>query len=141
MIGEACHGHSFFSEAEGPITMKSNGKIVPLLSRVIFAKKVHENILSVTEAVDRGYSILFGPQGVTMHDSKNIVLKGIPILSGYRDAKNRLFYFNLDSPTPICKNISVSFPDPPSANSSKLSPLQLIPVVGAYDYIGEMGGR
>ena len=47
LIGEAGQGHSFFSEAEGPIAAKSQGKTVPLLSRVIFAKKVHENIFSV----------------------------------------------------------------------------------------------
>ena len=67
-IGEAGTGHSFCSEAVGPISFKVRGERLPLLSRTIFAKQIHENILSVPEAVDRGYAVLFTKQGVSFYE-------------------------------------------------------------------------
>ena len=37
-IGEVGSGHSFTSEAEGPISVSAQGKELPLLARTIFAQ-------------------------------------------------------------------------------------------------------
>lgn len=94
-IGEAGSGHSFTSEAEGPISISAQGKKLPLLTRTIFAKKIHENIFSVAEAVDKGYAMVFEQSGVYMHEPSNVKVLATPILSGGRNKKNRLFYFDL----------------------------------------------
>ena len=59
VIGEAGMGHSFSSEAEGPIDVFIGGKKSSLLENTVFASKIFENILSVGEAVDRGFTMLF----------------------------------------------------------------------------------
>ena len=39
VIGEAGEGHSFYSEAVGPIAVHTGNKKLPLLSRTIFAQR------------------------------------------------------------------------------------------------------
>jgi hypothetical protein len=97
VIGEAGTGHSFISQAEGPITIKAKGVTLPLLSRTIFATQVQENILSVTEAVGKGYAVIFNSQGVFLYDPKDVDLRGAPVLAGVRDKATRLFYFDFPS--------------------------------------------
>ena len=92
VIGEAGTGHSFTSQAEGPIKLHVRGKALPLFQRTILAKQVQENIMSVTEAVDRGYVMVFNRRGVQMMDPKDVQLNVKPILCGSRDSKSRLFY-------------------------------------------------
>ena len=101
VIGEAGRGHSFLSEAEGPIPIAAKGKALPLLSRTIFAKRIHENILSVSEAVDKGYTMVFNQSGVHLLESKNVTLRGAPVLSGVRDKRSRLFYFDINPPEDV----------------------------------------
>ncbi len=158
VIGEAGSGHSFLSEAVGPISIMNKGKAIPLLARTIFAKKIHENILSVSEAVDKGYMMVFGPDGVKMLQAKDVVLKGIPILSGGRDKKSRLFYFNFAPETSVKASVATAasdvepkgipstlegipstlegLPSTLPANKKGISPLQLLPVVGNSSLVG-----
>ena len=66
-IGEAGRGHSFNSEAEGPIAVSIDGVPLSLLKRTIFAKQIGENIMSVSEAVNQGFSLLFSKAGVALY--------------------------------------------------------------------------
>ena len=59
-IGEAGSGHSFYSESIGAVALKVKGERLPVLSRTIFAKQIHENILSVPELLEGGCPILSG---------------------------------------------------------------------------------
>ena len=93
-IGEAGEGHSFLAEAVGPISFKHNNEQLPLFSRTIFARKVSENIMSVSEAVDKGYKLLFEKSGVKMFREADINIKASPVLSGTRDPQTRLFYLD-----------------------------------------------
>jgi hypothetical protein len=52
-IGEAGRGHSFQSQGEGAIRITNNDVVSPILDRTIFASQVHENILSVSEAIKK----------------------------------------------------------------------------------------
>mgnify|MGYP001201220280 CR=1 FL=1 len=122
VIGEAGMGHSFHSEAEGPITTWINGKQSDLLKRTIFATKIHENILSVGEAVDQGYVVVFEKNGVAMYEQAEI--SGEIVLDGKRSHKNNLFYVNLDNrpPKPQVKQSNVMVRLTPK-------PMDLIPVM------------
>ena len=110
-IGEAGQGHSFQSQAEGPITLHVRGKVLPLFSRTVYADQVHENIMSVTEAVDQGYVVVFNSKGVQLRHPKDVHLRGGPVLSGFRDKNSRLFYF--DFPTSLLKGGSTPAPKQP----------------------------
>ena len=92
VIGEAGSGHTFTSEAEGPISFTIGGENLPLFKRTIFAEQVGENIIS--EAVDRGYAMLFNKEGVTLYP-KDVKVRGAAILFGKRDLTNNLFYIDL----------------------------------------------
>ena len=105
VIGEAGKGHSFLSESEGPISYPLRGGCAPLFSRTIFAEKIGENIMSVSEAVDNGYLMVLKKDGVALYNAAEVNVKGAPVLTGGR-GKNRLFY--LDFPAlPKC-NVAVA---------------------------------
>src|SRR5689334_10577666 len=123
VIGEAGSGHTFTSEAEGPIAFAVGGEKLPLFDRTIFAKQVGENIMSVSEAVDKGYAMLFRHDGVTLYP-KDVKVRGAAVLSGKRDLKNNLFYIDLPS-------VPASHPETyPQAANAKVSPFSLMPVEG-----------
>ncbi len=82
LVGEAGKGHGFYSEAEGPIKVLASGKPLPLFQRVVFAKKIAENIMSVSEAVDRGYTVIFSKEGVQLFKKEEVKISGAPILKG-----------------------------------------------------------
>ena len=106
-IGEAGQSHSFMSEAEGPVDVSANGKILPLLDRTIFAQKIHENIMSVSEAVAKGYVMVFDDKGVYLFD-KPLKWKRAPILKGKKDPGSRLFYFDFPLKAPLkCAHAAV----------------------------------
>ena len=143
VIGEAGRGHSFNSEAIGSVACNIDGKKLPLLTRTIFAKQIHENIMSVAEAVDKGFVMVFSKSGVYLYNPKCVMVKGEALISGGRDPKSRLFHFDLDAP--ICNiahadNTSVIHAFSLNANDeclggnkaipAKLSPLSLVPAVG-----------
>jgi hypothetical protein len=98
-IGEAGSGHSFTSEAEGAIPIHVRGEALPLLGRAIYAEKVSENILSVGEAVDQGYAVVFTNAGVEFHQTEDIRVPENPVLRGARDPRNRLYYICLPGPS------------------------------------------
>jgi len=100
-IGEAGQGHSFMSQGEGSIALHARGKQLPLFSRAIYAADVQENIMSVPEACDRGYAVVFTQKGVQLFNPEDVKLRGAPVLSGGRDKRSRLFYF--DFPSPLLK--------------------------------------
>jgi len=83
-IGEAGAGHSFTSEAEGAIPLRVRGKMLPLFERAIYADSVSENIMSVPEAVDRGYTVVFTKTGVEFHEAEKVRVPAEPILKGAR---------------------------------------------------------
>jgi hypothetical protein len=120
IIGEAGSGHTFTSEAEGPIAFAVDGEKLPLFKRTIFAEQVGENIMSVSEAVDKGYTMLFNKEGVTLYH-KDVKVRGDAVLSGKRDLTNNLFYIDLPS---------VSAPSLHKALCSRVSPFKLVPVEG-----------
>ena len=93
-IGEAGKGHAFMSKAEGAIMLTVKGKELPLFNRVIYADQVSENIMSVAEAVDRGYSVVFTTKGVQICHADDVKVAG-SILNGNRDKDTRLFYLVL----------------------------------------------
>jgi len=93
-IGEAGKGHAFNSKAEGIISIKTKGNELPLFKKVIYADQVNENIMSVAEAVDQGFTAVFTKNGVQLHWEADVETKN-PILIGGRDPKTRLFYFDL----------------------------------------------
>ena len=95
VIGEAGRGHYFCSEAVGPVPVVVNGKQLPLLTRTIFAKQIHENIFSVPEACKSNYAMLFVNGQVGMYNPSDIVVKGKPILAGKQDPRTSLFYLKL----------------------------------------------
>ena len=70
------------------------GKELPLFNRVIYADQVSENIMSVAEAVDRGYSVVFTTKGVQICHADDVKVAG-SILNGNRDKDTRLFYLVL----------------------------------------------
>ena len=96
-IGEAGTGHSFTSQAEGCIPLRMRGKQLPLFTKTIYAEQVNENIMSVPEAVEKGYSVVFTRAGVRFYD-KQLEVKDEPIIIGARDPRNRLFYVNFATP-------------------------------------------
>jgi hypothetical protein len=113
-IGEAGKGHSFLSQGEGPISLQVRGKALPLFSRTIYADKVHDNVMSVGESCDPGYVMLFDSERPMLFDPKDIKIIGKPILSGFRDAVSRLYYFDFPSPL-LCPNDNQKVPDTPEA--------------------------
>ena len=107
-IGEAGTGHSFTSKAEGSIPFKHKGEAMPLFTRAIYADQVSENIMSVAEAVDNGFSILFTKEGVHMYRASECVVQGKAMLAGTRDPRTRLFYMNFASPSPcIAQRVAI----------------------------------
>ena len=100
-IGEAGQGHCFTSKAEGPISLRLKGEQLPLFTRTIFADQVNENIMSVPEAVDGGYTVIFTAEGVKMYKASDCTVSGTPVIIGTRDKRNRLFYVGF--PTPISR--------------------------------------
>src|SRR6185312_5661998 len=133
-IGEAGRGHSFTSEAEGPISFSVQGKPLPLFNRTIFAEQIGENIMSVSEAVDKGYAMLFRKEGVTLYP-KDVKVRGAAILSGKRDTVNNLFYIELpDVASGAPANLTANLANLSSqACSSGVSPFKLIPVSESED--------
>jgi hypothetical protein len=151
-IGEAGQGHSFSSQAEGPLSLHVGGKVLSLFSRTIYADKVQENIMSVSEAVSKGYFMVFSQAGVMLFHPKDVHLRGAPILTGPRDKRSGLFYF--DFPTPLLQGNAPPPPNKsvvsnlarvpsndlsghapnlsghPAVGSVRLSPMQLLPVAG-----------
>ena len=89
------------SQGEGSIALHARGKQLPLFSRAIYAADVQENIMSVPEACDRGYAVVFTQKGVQLFNPEDVKLRGAPVLSGGRDKRSRLFYF--DFPSPLLK--------------------------------------
>ncbi len=120
VIGEAGLGHSFHSEAEGPIDVWINNKKSDLLKRTIFATKIYENILSVSEAVDQGYVMVFDKNGVSMYE--RVEVSGEVVLFGKRSRKNNLFYINLDMDPPKPKSMQ-------AYTKPLISPMDLVPVM------------
>ena len=115
-------GHSFSSEAEGPIDVFIGGKKSSLLENTVFASKIFENILSVGEAVDRGFTMLFNKKGVFMYRDY--------VLQGKRSRKNNLFYFELstkpqrnDAAT-LPRNLAVA-----NIATSSITPMKFVPVM------------
>ena len=79
--------------------------------------------MSVSEAVDKGYAMLFRKDGVTLYP-QDVHVRGDAILSGKRDRANNLFYIDLPAvPGPCPKS-------KPRALCAKVSPFQLVPVEG-----------
>ena len=93
-IGEARAGHTFDSNAEGPITLHAGGKPLPLLSNVIYADAITDNIMSVPEAVDAGYTVIFDRDEVNLYRAGTVEVKDAPILKGQRDSRTHLFFMN-----------------------------------------------
>lgn len=81
-IGEAGEGHSFTSKAEGPIPFRHKGEQLPLFTRVIYAEQVSENIMSVPEACDHGFSFVFTREGVKMYKAEDCHVQGQAVLTG-----------------------------------------------------------
>ena len=121
VIGEAGVGHSFFSEAEGPIDVSIQGKKSKLLARTIFASRIQENILSVGEAVDCGYTLVFDKKGVCLY--QDVSVRGAPLLTGSRSKYNRLFYFDLRQETAAVNKVQVL------PSSARISPMDYVPVL------------
>jgi hypothetical protein len=92
--------------------------------------------MSVSEAVDKGYKMLFDRDGVKMYHTSDLELRGVPLLKGTRDPQNRLFYFNFADPTTNC-NVRVSKVEVYQPVS--VCPLKLLPVVGPMN--SEIGKR
>lgn len=124
VIGEAGLGHSFRSEAEGPIPVELKGRRSKLLHHTVFASKIYENILSVGEAADQGYVMVFDKNGVTMYES--VKIKGDVLLQGKRSRKNNLFYFQLETA-----------PQAMVLAAHVHSPMELVPVL-SYSKIREI---
>ena len=116
-IGEAGEGHSFTSKAEGQIPFRHKGAALPLFTRVIYADQVSENIMSVAEAADNGFTIVFNKEGVKMYKAADCEVQGAPVLTGTRDARTRLFYLNFATPPP-CVVQSASTRQEPVPTSS-----------------------
>ena len=91
-IGEAGLGHTFESSAEGPIALRTNGRGKPLLNRVIYADQITDNIMSVPEAVNAGYTVVFNREGVDMYHHGEVEMKAAPVLQGKRDPRTHLFF-------------------------------------------------
>jgi hypothetical protein len=80
--------------------------------------------MSVSEAVDKDFSLLFDKTGVKMFlTSKLKITGGDPIISGVRDPRNRLFYFNSVAQ---CSVVSAE----PSVRGATGCPLKLLPITG-----------
>lgn len=79
-IGEAGQGHSFSSQGEGAIPLHVRGKELPLFTRTLFAEQVSENIMSVPEAVDRGFAMFFHNRGVEIYNADEVKLDAKPVL-------------------------------------------------------------
>ncbi len=129
VIGEAGKGHSFLSEAEGPIFISVGNKQLKLFERTIFASKIGDNIMSVSEAVDKGFTVVFTQQGVQIYKADGVAIKGEPVLTGERDPKTRLFHINLPLSTEKAQQAVVPMGNANGGVLARLSPLQLTPVV------------
>ena len=98
VIGEASAGHVFTAEAEGAISLKLKGRPLPLFERAIYSENVTENIMSIPEAVDAGFTVVFDKHGVKFYDSGGITQNKLPLIQGGRSTENRLFYVKFPSP-------------------------------------------
>ena len=101
---------------------------LPLFSRTIFVKNINDNIMSVSEAVDKGYTVVFDNNGVRFFRTPDAEIRGQAVLQGSRDPSNRLFYLDFADPaTPVTVNaVRVGKPTAPLA----IHPLNMCPVVG-----------
>jgi len=97
-IGEASQGHSFTTTEEGAIPLRVRGEAIPLFGRAIYAEQVGENLMSVSEAVDRGFTVVFTKDAVEFHKAATVRVPDNPILKGVR-SRNRLFYVEFPSPS------------------------------------------
>ena len=124
IIGEAGVGHSFASEAEGPIEVSVGGETSSLLSKTIFASKIQENILSVGETTDCGYTMMFNKNGVYLY--KDVEVRGEPLLVGTRSKQNHLYYFDLtqNTKTPMKSGVLLR-----QTATLPRSPMMYIPVL------------
>ena len=82
VIGEASAGHVFTAEAEGAISLKLKGRPLPLFERAIYSENVTENIMSIPEAVDAGFTVVFDKHGVKFYDSGGITQNKLPLIQG-----------------------------------------------------------
>ena len=98
--------------------------------------------MSVAEAVDKGYMVVFTRRGVYFYSPKDVMVRGEPILTGTRDVRTRLFYFNVDDVEPKVNQIDASSPNMDASSSlnvplspvpAKFSPLALIPAIGVQN--------
>ena len=134
-IGEAGQGHTFHSEYEGPIDIPGVEAGVPLLQRTIFASKIGENIMSVSEAVDNGYTVVFDRSGVKLF--QKVVISGEPALSGGRNPRSRLFYFNFKKIE--CKSVLVGpVTQLQTSVGPRVAPLALISVKDVNKMISDL---
>lgn len=99
-IGEAGTGHSFLAEGEGSIKVQGKEGTIPMFNKAIYATQVNENILSVSEAIDNGFDVVFSKNGVGFYNQP-LQIQAQPVLRGARDMSNRLFYISF--PIPNCK--------------------------------------
>src|SRR5438046_8795811 len=82
-------------------------------------------LMSVPEAVDQDYLVLFGRNGVWLFNPEDIKLLGKPVLSGFRDKRSRLFYFDFPSrltkgtPVPAAGPLPPAPPSDPQVNLSQ----------------------
>jgi len=106
-IGEAGVGHTFTAQAEGCIPLRLGKEKLPLFARTIYAEQVNENIMSVPEAIDNGFSILFDKSGVRFYN-KQVDIAEKPTLRGVRDPQNRLFYISFPVPAKRATSAVVS---------------------------------
>ncbi len=51
--------------------------------------------MSVSEAMDRGYAMMFTRDGVKLYQNNNVQVRGAAVLEGKRDVVNNLFYIEL----------------------------------------------
>ena len=94
--------------------------------------------MSVSEAADRGYVMVFNRDGVRMFDENEVQIEGKSLVEGKRDPKNRLFYFEfpaeaisgcVNSPSLFLAKANMHIMN--AHSPPKLSPLSLLPAVGA----------
>ena len=55
--------------------------------------------MSVPEAVDNGYTVVFTTESVKIYDPEECLISGVPTLTGARDKRNRLFYISFPTPS------------------------------------------
>lgn len=96
-ISTANKNVSVTSERFGSIRFDKDGESLPLFSKTHFSDDFSENIMSVSEAVENGYMVVFTKSGVAFYKSGTIINE-VPILTGHRCDQSNQFYLELPDP-------------------------------------------